>query len=262
MVQISKERSKNNMRRSSLILSALILSVSSYSYARINILDPFHPGQDSTIGSIDSYQAIATFKKGDGYTELPVQFTYIPTEKLEAGGSWGIKSVNGQTGINDLMAGIKYQFLNGQGEKPAVIGEVAASLPTADSNKGLGLGASALWFHWALEKKFDDVVGYFGIGLGAFGENGDKIKQGNVFYYHIGTSMPYKNKYRIHTEIKGFNHGHTQFNGVDVVNSYQELYLAPGVNYFWKKKHTLSASLLFGLTSDSNKLGLFLASTF
>ncbi|MCB4790986.1 MAG: transporter [Elusimicrobia bacterium] len=244
------------------ILLSFMLFLPGLSQARINIFDPWHPGQDSAIGDVNSYQSVFTFKSGTNFFELPVHFTYIATDKTEAGGAWGIKSAGGKTGINDLQLGIKYQLMDGLGNKPAVLGEIAASLPTADSTRELGLGSAGFYVHWALEKKFENIVGYFGLGLGIFGENSDKVKQGNIFMYHIGTSFPYKNKYRLHTELKGYNHSNTKINGVEFLDSYQEMYFAPGVNYFWKKKHTLSASLLIGLTSKSNDLGLFLACNF
>ena len=241
------------------LLVASLLMLASNLQARINILEPWHPGQDSTIGLKDSCQMIAAARSGERFFEVPYQFSYAADRQFEVGGRWGILSVPGAVGINDLAIGAKYQFIDGKGDKPAVIGEAAVSLPTGDSTKGLGTGAVGAWFHWALEKKFSDKVAYFGLGLNINSKNSDKLKLGDVFYYHIGASMPYKANMRLHAELKGFNHGNAQLDSVSLNDEYQELYLAPGINYFWKKKSVISGSLLIGLTPKSSDIGILIS---
>jgi hypothetical protein len=233
-----------------------------YLYARINLLDPWHPGQDSSIGKTNSYQALGLFRAGEYFYEVPFHFSYITGTKSEVGGRWGIISVKGKTGISDLVLGAKYQFITGEGNKPAVIGEASLSLPTADHKRGLGLGAAGFNVHWALEKEIDNFMGYFGLGFGMSAENSDNIKRGNMFYYHIGASCPYKKNYRIHAEFKGYNHGDTEVSGTSLSDSYQETYLAPGLNYYWTKNKTVSAALLIGLTKESDDLGLIVSCNF
>jgi hypothetical protein len=241
------------------LFTTVCILLSSKVNARINILEPWHPGQDSSIAQPDTYQAIVEARSGERFFEVPCQLDYVAAPQLEVGGRWGIISVPGATGIDDLQIGAKYQFLDGGGERPAVIGEAAVSLPTADNTRDLGTGAVGAWFHWALEKKIGDKVGYFGIGLNINSENSDKLRLGDVFYYHIGASMPYKGNYRLHAELKGFNHGASQLNSVSQQDEYQELYLAPGINYFWKKKTVISGSLLIGLTPKSNNIGILIS---
>ena len=237
----------------------LLLITASSVHARINILEPWYTGQDTSAGKANTYDAQTVLKTGNYFIEMPFLFSYAATSQLEVGGSWGIKSVSGNTGINDMNLGIKYLLLDGRAEKPAVIGEASLSLPTGDHTKGLGAGGTEMRLHWALQKDIEEITGYFGIGLGMNSENSDKVKPGDVFYYHIGASTAYDKSTRIHGELKGFNHNHTKINGTSMQDSYQELYLAPGVNYIWEKSRTVSASLLIGLTSKSSTLGLIIS---
>ncbi|MBN1622063.1 MAG: transporter [Endomicrobiales bacterium] len=250
---------KNYFFKVSLVLILFLSLSAGCLQARINILDTWHPGQDSAIKEVNSYQLIASFRTGEYFSELPFHFSYVISQKAEAGGYWGVKTVKGKIGLNDLKLGVKYQFLDGSGDKPAVISEIAISLPTGDHKRALGTGGVGLQLHWALEKEISSLIGYFGLGFETTSENPDKLKLGNVFYYHIGTSFPYQKNYRVHTEIKGYNHADNELNGTNLSDSYQEVYFAPGINYKWVKNRIVSVALLFGLTKQANDLGFLIS---
>lgn len=231
--------------------------------ARINLFEPWYPGQDTGIGPLYSYQPVAAILKGDAFTEVPFSFSYMARNNLEVGGRWGIRSFSGHTGISDLLLGAKYQFTNGTSEEmPRVIGEAAFSLPTADSKQALGTGAVSLLLHWSLEKQIREFTGYFGLGVQLNSENSDKVKLGNIFSYHVGARYPYNDQWKLYGEFKGFNHAAPEFSGTTVGESFQELYLAPGADFLYRKDLTISGALLIGLTPESHHLGLLIGTTF
>lgn len=246
-----------------LLLAVPLLLVSALCSARINVLEPWHPGQDTKIGRMYTYQMAGGFLAGDQVQEIPFHFTYVSGPHTEVGGRWGLKNANGNFGINDLILGMKYSFLEESPYKPGVIGEVAASLPTADYKKGLGTGSVGLLFNWAMEKRIEDIIGYFGLGMNFYSENSDNVQPGNIFSYHVGGSYAYTKQWRLHLELKGYNHGISKTKGVKTAESFQELYLAPGANYIYADRElTLSSALLVGLTSESHKLGFIFVANF
>ncbi|MHB9154218.1 MAG: transporter [Endomicrobiales bacterium] len=224
--------------------------------ARINLFQPWHPGQDPGVTAPDSYTLEGSLQAAERLIELPARFTYGALPKLEVGGQWGIRHFNGYTGISDLMLGLKYQLLEGTGQKPWVTGEAAVSLPTADPSHGIGTGAGGFLLQWALEKEIRGVTGSLSLGTQLNSENGDHIRPGNVFFYRLGARYPYSPDMRFHGELKGFNHAKTRVSGTEIDDSaFQELYLAPGIDYTWNAQ-TFSASLLIGLTPESQDLAL------
>jgi hypothetical protein len=251
------------MKHRLLLLTAVVLLTGlRTAHARINVFDLWYPGHDSTLGPVYSYEPVAGLITGERFFELPVHFTYVSGPRTEVGGRWGIRSVDGRTGISDLLLGLKYQFLNGSSRYPRVVGETAVSLPTADYTRGLGTGAGGLLLEWLLEQEIRDVTGYFGLGIRLNGENSDRVQEGNVFNYHLGAGYTYAPRWRFYGELKGFNHGRPKVNGELAGSAYQELYLAPGLNFFWSARNTLSAALLIGLTPESSDIGLFISSNF
>lgn len=244
-------------------LITLLLFIAAAAEARINVFEPWHPGQDTKIGNIYSFQYIGSVLFGEKLQEVPFQLSYVTSKDMEVGGRWGVKNLEGNFGISDLLLGLKYSFLEETINKPGVIGEAAVSLPTGDQNKGLGTGSVGLLLNWALEKKIEYLTGYFGLGMAMYSENSDKVQVGNIFSYRIGASYPYQKDLRLHFEFKGFNHGALKIGGQSIGDTYQELYLAPGANYMVKNSdRIISGALLFGLTSQSSKLGFILSTNF
>jgi len=230
--------------------------------ARINLFDPWYPGIDSHIGPLYSYRSTIGLIRGERLIELPVSMTCVSQPRIEVGGRWGLRSFAGNTGINDLQLGMKYQFVEETAEQPFVIGEAGIVLPTADADHGLGAGAVGLLLNWALQKNIDILTGYFGLGVQVNSENANRDKPENVFFYRIGASYPYREPWRLYGEFKGFNHGIARIKGVDVGESYQELYLAPGASYVYDNRTLLSAALLIGLTPESQRIGLLISTMF
>ncbi|MFH1367782.1 MAG: transporter [Elusimicrobiota bacterium] len=244
-------------------LIVMMLFFAGAAEARINMFEPWHPGQDSKIRSEFSFQYIGSVLFGDKLQEIPFQLSYTAGKNIEVGGRWGVKNFDGHFGISDLLLGMKYGFLEETINKPSVIGEIGFSLPTADQNNGLGTGSVGLLLNWAIEKRIETLTGYFGLGMAMYSENSDKVQYGNIFSYHVGAGSQYNKLLRIHMEFKGFNHGAAKTAGIQTLDNYQEMYLAPGANYNWTKQNMiLSGSLLFGLTPESHKLGFIISSNF
>lgn len=252
------------MKRLNFCLIAVfcVALISCESFARINLFEPWHPGQDSVVGEPYSYNGIVSFISGEKLLEIPFCFTYVSRTKFELGGRWGFKYADGNGGINDLLIGTKYQFVEESTKNPAVFAEGAVSLPTGDSSKGIGSGAVSLLLNWGIEKKIENVTGYFGLGDKLNSENADGLQEGNVFSFHIGISSPYKKEFFFFGEIKGFNHWPSKLKGAEITKTYQELYFAPAVSYTYKPNKTLYGALLVGLTSESHDVGLFISTNF
>ena len=249
--------------RINLAVFFIMISTFQLAYARINVLELWHPGQDTTVLTLNKYTVHAGMKTGEHFIELPVFFSYGSTDRLEVGGRWGIISHDQTTGISDMLIGLKYQLLKGEKDHPSVIGETAVSLPTADYNNGLGTGSVDIMVHWALEQKVERIMASFGLGLLLPSKNPDDIRPGDVFFYHIGGSLPYQPFQKVHLELKGLNHADTEIAGTRQRQSgYQELYLAPGITYVWQKQTTVSCALLIGLTPESHGLGFLISGNF
>jgi hypothetical protein len=134
----------------------------------------------------------------------------------------------------------------------------------SDESQDLSRLESSLLLHWAVEQKIEAVTGYFGIGVTVNGKNADGFQPGNVFSFHAGAGMPMQNRkdFVLYAEIKGANHGHSSYKGTTAIDPYQELYLAPGVEYLLFAKYPVSAALLVGLTPKSSDLGVSLSTGF
>src|SRR3989339_365016 len=245
-------------KRRKILLFSVLLSASVYQagWARINLLEPWFPGQDTKIAEETSSQFIASFISGDELWELPLQYSIVPGPKYEIGARWSLKSVAGRAGISDILLGAKFKLMDETSSKPSIIGETALSLPSGDYTRGLGTGGIGLLLNWALEKKLRRYTGYLGLGIQLNTENPDRVQQGNTFFYHFGASWPYRELFRLHAEFKGFMHSPLKAQGVSVGSTVQEFYLAPGLNYKLDARHTLSCSVLIGMTPESDRLGL------
>jgi hypothetical protein len=230
--------------------------------ARVNLFQFWHPGMDTAVGPIASYDLRVAALAGENLAAVPVAFSYVPAPRLEAGAQWGLRSTDSRFGISDILLAAKYHFISESAENPAVIAEAGVSLPAADYENNLGSGSTDFLFQWALEKSFDPFTGYFGLGFTLNGKNGDQVQAGNCFVYRIGCRYPARTNLHLYGELKGVNHAALKVNNTAVASSdYQELYLAPGAD-FWFMSTPLSASFLFGLTPESHDIGVYLAASF
>lgn len=240
-----------------------LAALASLCEARINVLEPWHPGLDLSAGALHSSALSPRFLWGERFLEIPVEYNYVTSQNIEVGGRLGVMSRAGKVGINDLMLGGKYLFFKETGQSPAVTGEAAVSLPTGNFSDGLGTGSVDLLIHWLAGKKFANLDGTFGLGMRFNSENSDKFSAGNVFFYHLGASQAYNPDLRIYCELKGATHGKGKYNTAEIDGSnYNELYFAPGADYKLDNKTTLNASLLIGMTSKSQDLGLLVSTKF
>lgn len=253
------------------IFSAALLAVTVFcapAAARVNLLEPWHPGVDNTIPPPRTLTAQAAILRGERLLEAPLSISYGVDIPLEAGARWGIRHVNDDTGISDLMIGFKYVLLTSPVHAATILFEGGAQLPTGDSSSGVGTGAVDFLLNWTLTKNLKtetgrDIDAYFGLGYTVTSENSDELKRGNMFLYRLGAGWEYDRQVRLYGEIKGFNHAHTTYAGSRVDNSgFQELYLAPGADLRLIPSLPLSAAILFGLTPESHDVGLLISTAF
>jgi len=251
------------MKKSLLFCALIAIASAGTAFARINLLEPWHPGLDSAVGLPASYTLRGAVVSGGYGLEVPAEFDYVTAQKIEVGGRWGLREHSGNVGLNDLMIGGKYVFFDETDQSPSVLGEAAFSLPTGRFSDGLGTGSMDFLLHWASAKKLsEDYNGTFGLGIRLNSENSDKYSAGNVFFYHIGVSRRMEKDMTLYGELKGFNHGKSKLNTTEQDDDYQELYLAPGIDYTLDSTWTLNGALLIGLTSRSDNLGLIVSTKF
>lgn len=248
--------------RSTICIAATALLLPAMASAAVNLLEPWKPGMDVSTLKPASYQMAAGLRTGEHFWELPFTFSYGLANHCESSARWGIISNSGNTGINDLQLGIKYLIADGRGDAASVLIEAGLSLPTADSDHGLGTGATALSAQWAAKFPIDEVQGSVGLGVTLNAENSDHVQQGNVFFYRAGAEWPYRSDLTVVGELKGFNHGNVTIDGREFNSSFQELYAAPGIITKIEGKYPLAAALLIGLTSHSNDVGLSITFSF
>jgi len=245
-----------------LFLISVFLMAPKILTAKINVLEPWLPGQDIAVGEQYSYEPEVSFIAGEYFYELPARFTYSASPDLEVGARWGIKMVREEAGINDLLLGLKYRIIEKTEHGPGIAGEAAVSLPTGDFRKNLGTGAASLLMHWVLEQNISPVNAYLGLGVQLNSENDDEVTYGNVFSYHAGAEYVYGEFYNFYGEIKGFNHAWTKISGTKTIEPYQELYFSPGMLFKWDDNIHFSSAFLIGLTEESNDLGFILSVKF
>lgn len=247
-----------------LAVIAVIFTVTSLPLsARINILEPWHPGLDLKVLSQNTYQLSGTFTAGEKFWEVPFQFAYGVGPRLETAGRWGLRTYDGNGGASDLLIGVKYLFTENSEGLPRIAGEFAFSLPTGDSKNNIGTGSVDMLVHWVAEKKISDVLGYFGLGIRLNAKNKDDYQHGNIFYYHVGAGYDYDESYKFFGEFKGMSHAKDKSGGNDVLDSdFNEAYIAPGLEYLMTAERKLTCALLFGLTNKSHDLGILMSFNF
>lgn len=236
--------------------------------ARVNLLEPWHPGVDNTVPPTGTLTAQAAILRGEHLLEVPLSISYGVDTPLEAGARWGIRHVNDDTGISDLMIAVKYVVLTSPAHAATILFEGGAQLPTGDSSSGVGTGAVDFLLNWTLTKNLKaetshDIDAYFGLGYTVTTENSDELKRGNMFLYRLGAGWNYDQHVRLYGELKGLNHVHAKYAGSRVDDSsFQELYLAPGADLRLIPSLPLSTAILFGLTPESHDVGLLISTVF
>ena len=93
------------------VLMLLMLSASLPLQARLNVFEPWHPGNDMTIIEKDSYEYMGSILIGESYWELPFAISCNATDKMEVGSTIGILNLDiasgTELGISDLLIGMK-----------------------------------------------------------------------------------------------------------------------------------------------------------
>ena len=246
-----------------LLFFTLLLTATRSVYSRVNFIEPFKPGIDLSTLQLNKYSLASNITIGSGgkkndFFELPFIFTYGAERKLEIGMGLGVASYRAETGISDLSIGAKYQFFKHTNEQPAVSAEFGFSLPTGDYKRGLGTGGVGISMAWLIQKQIDEVTGHFVLGYKIHTENPDKIRIGNELIYTLGAKHKIKKDITIIGELKGINHGYSYLAGKPLLQTgYQELYLAPGIEYILDDKYDFYSALLLGLTASSNNIMIF-----
>lgn len=192
----------------------------------------------------------------EDYFETPFNIHYGILDNMELKIRWGFVYRAPDFGISDLKFSVKYDFFDKSGDKPSIFTEAGVSLPTGDHTKYLGTGGVGLSLGWYLIKALKPIEAFFGIA-GEFNER-EVLPGANppkVFSYKMGARYKYLPDITLVGEIKGFNNYWNQ-----PVGFRQELYLAPGIHYNWKMP--ISASMLIGLTGDSQKIGIYAETNF
>ncbi|HOW28240.1 MAG TPA: hypothetical protein PK876_07040, partial [Elusimicrobiota bacterium] len=195
-----------------------------------------------------------------------IEFDYLLSrslsKSLELGGGLGFLSTNpdqgnGHSGINDLTIAGKYRRpMGAESVSTTWIGEAGLSLPTGDSDNGLGAGGIGLLMGWGLETPLQLVTGYAHLGVRLYTEGND-TQFGNVFSYTLGARYEMDPRWNLACDLRGFNRGKDKINKVRRTEGVQELYLAPGTE--WSPEQfpaVLSGTLLLGLSRDAYNWGL------
>ena len=234
----------------------IFAAVAQISHARVNILEQYYSGQDSTIHSPGGVEPMVSMLLLRSQVEIPAEFSYVLNNRTELGARLGLINTSSNTGFDDLILAAKYKMLEESSDTPAILGEAGLSLPTGSYSDGLGTGGLGFILCWEMEKMIKQTRGYFSLGMRMNSENPDKYRYGSVFFYTVGATRPYKHNLDLDLALKGFSHGNAKRDSTEINNAYQELYLAPGVVYQMDAKTTFAGSLLIGLTSDSSSLGL------
>ncbi|MFH2070825.1 MAG: transporter [Elusimicrobiota bacterium] len=241
----------------------LILTAASGVHSRVNFIETFKPGVDLSSVQPNKYNLSANIIIGSGgknrdFFELPFIFTYGAEKKLEAGIRFGMASYGAETGISDLSIAAKYQFFRHAAEQPGVSAEFGFSLPTGDYKRGLGTGGVGILMAWLIQKQIDEITGHFLLGYKVHTENPDKIRMGNELMYTLGAKHKIKKDITIVGEIKGINHGYAYLSGTPLLQTgYQEVYLAPGVEYTLDNEFDFYGGILLGITGNSNNAIIF-----
>ncbi len=222
-----------------------------------SVIEPWRPDIFPPETPKNAHSFSGSIILSDDYFELPLNIYYGILESLELKIRWGLIYKTSNRGISDMKFSVKYNFFRKKDDPPMIFLEGGVSLPIADHTKNLGLGGVGLSGGWYMIKEIRPVEVIFGIA----GEFNDKevlagANPPRVFSYRAGARYRYDEQMTFVGELKGFNNYWQEPRGFK-----QELYIAPGIHYN-ALKIPLSATLLFGLTENSKKIGFYIETNF
>jgi hypothetical protein len=145
-------------------------------------------------------EAGASFERDgdDTYTGLPAGLTYGVIECLEVGVGWGWQQVRSEDesghveridGAQDVGLGAKWQYLGEGSVMPRQALALAANLPAADEDKGLGSGEVDYDVTWIASKTLGERVGlHLNVGYTWVGDpDGEAV--GDVLHYGLAADV-------------------------------------------------------------------------
>lgn len=250
-----------------------ILSVAGSGWARVNLLEPLAPGFDTHISDKKWNHAVhgAVANGGAGgtdATELGYALTLPMGKDWEAGGTWGISTldssgIRNDSGVTDMTFGAKYRMAETLFPKSVkAVGEFGLSIPTGDPDHGIGAGGFGFLGNAGLTLPLQAVRGYAQIGVKLYTE-GSGTHWGNVLNYSAGAMYSLRPEWMLSTDLRVMTHGKDKIDGVTLPDARQEAYLAPGG--VWRPTDSFLEAqglLLIGLTGDSYDFGLQLGVKF
>lgn len=257
--------------RGTVFVGLLISAVGGW--ARVNMLDPWAPGFDATISqkqwNTSTHLRIGSNGAGGtDMTELGVTVTTPLKADWEVGGSWGFRTldssgVRDDSGLTDIAFAAKRRLPGNIVPDPVkAVGEFGLTLPTGDSDHGIGAGGIGFLGNFGLTVPFNAVRGYAQIGLTLFTEGRD-TQWGNILNYSAGAMYPVSSEWMVSADLRVINHGRDKIDGVSLPDTVQEAYFAPGG--VWKPTNGILETqglLLIGLTGDAYDFGLQLGLRF
>jgi len=239
--------------------------------ARINMIEPWSPGVDFTLPEKQWNHGVNVrlgVDEGDIF-DLSYLLSHPLPHRWEIGGIWGLRRIDSpidkddNLGLNDLTVGGKHVFNTSALPKGLkFIGEAGLSLPTGDSDDGLGAGGVGIFLGWGMELPIQVVHGYSQLGVQIFTEGNDTDK-GTIFNYVFGARYEIDSELSLTSDLRGFNHGKDKINGVRLKGSVQELFLTVGVMWNQTKNPVdFLGNILLGLTNESNDIGIMFGAKF
>lgn len=256
---------KSCFLRLGFLVGLLVSSVSGW--ARVNVLDPWAPGFDAN-PSQKKWNSSAHLRIGSGgangldMTELGATVSTPLKNEWEVGGSWGFRTLDAsgaqdESGLTDMAFAAKHR-LPGHlfPDTVKAVGEFGLTLPTGDSDHGIGAGGLGFLGNAGVTLPLAAVRGYAQMGMQLFMEGRD-TRWGNILNYSAGAMYGLSSEWMLSTDLRVVNHGRDKINGQMSSDAVQEAYLAPGG--VWKPTSgTLEAQglLLIGLTGDAYDFGL------
>ncbi|MBL8023259.1 MAG: hypothetical protein JNK54_03105 [Elusimicrobia bacterium] len=256
-----------------ILLSVGLIGSSVCGWARVNVLDPWAPGFDAVL-SDKKWDVSPHLRIGSGgaggtdLTEIGATVTMPLKNEWEMGAVWGFQTldssgVRDDSGVSDIAFAVKHRLPGNLFPDPLkAVGEFGVSLPTGDSDHGLGAGGIGLLGNAGLTLPLRAVRGYAQIGLKLYSEGRD-TRWGNALSYSAGAMYPLSEEVMLSADFRVINHGRDKIDGVKLPNTAQEAYLTSGG--VWKPVNgTMEAQglLLLGLTGDAYDFGLQLGLKF